>query len=57
MAFQNQNLTISTKVAVYKAVCLSTLLYSSETWTPYQRHLNSSEAFHIFCLQRILGLT
>ncbi|KAJ8357228.1 hypothetical protein SKAU_G00200220 [Synaphobranchus kaupii] len=25
--FQNRNLTISTKAAVYKAVCLSTLLY------------------------------
>ena len=55
--FQNRNLTISTKAAVYKAVCLSTLLYGSETWTPYQRHIHSLEDFHIRCLQRILGLT
>ncbi|KAF0022261.1 hypothetical protein F2P81_025487 [Scophthalmus maximus] len=56
-AFQNRNLTISTKAAVYKAVCLSTLLYGSETWTPYQRHIRTLEAFHIRYLQRILGVS
>ena len=50
-AFQNRNLTVSTKAAVYKAVCLSTLLYSSEAWTPYQRHISTPEAFHIHCLK------
>ena len=55
--FQNRNLTIPTKAAVYKAVCLSTLLYGSETWTPYQRHIRTLEAFHIRCLQRILGVS
>ncbi|KAJ8348520.1 hypothetical protein SKAU_G00271090 [Synaphobranchus kaupii] len=47
--FQNRYLTISTKAAVYMAVCLSTLLYGSEAWT--------LEAFHIRCLQRILGVS
>ncbi|KAF0027118.1 hypothetical protein F2P81_019859 [Scophthalmus maximus] len=51
--FQNRNLTISTKAAVYKAVCLSTLLYGSESWTPYQRHIRTLEAFHICYLQRL----
>ncbi len=55
--FLNRNLTVSTKAAVYKAVCLSTLLYGSEAWTPYQRHIRILERFHIRCLQRILGLT
>ena len=55
--FLNRNLTVSTKAAVYKAVCLSTLLYGSEAWTPYQRHVKILERFHIRCLQRILGLT
>ena len=45
--FRNRGLTISTKAAVYKAVWLSTLLYGSETWTPYQRHIRTLEAFHI----------
>ncbi|XP_061737900.1 uncharacterized protein LOC133539760 [Nerophis ophidion] len=55
--FLNRNLTVSTKAAVYRAVCLSTLLYGSEPWTPYQRHVRILERYHIRCLQRILGLT
>ena len=37
--FFNRNLTVSTKVAVYKAICLSILLYGCESWIPYRRHL------------------
>ena len=55
--FDNNNLKINTKVSVYAAVCLSTLLYGAESWTVYRRHLKLLEAFHIRCLQRILGLT
>ena len=55
--FENRNLKVSTKVAVYNAVCVSTLLYGAETWTPYRRHFMNLEAFHIRCLQRILGLS
>ncbi|XP_076035996.1 uncharacterized protein LOC143021960 [Oratosquilla oratoria] len=33
--FSNNNLRIDTKAAVYKAVCISSLLYGSETWTTY----------------------
>lgn len=54
--FLNRDLTTSTRVSVYKAICLSILLYGSESWVPYQRHLKKLEAFHINCLQRILGL-
>ncbi|KAI8519370.1 hypothetical protein Bbelb_026270 [Branchiostoma belcheri] len=32
------------------------MLYASETWTLYRRHIRSLERFHIRCLQRILGL-
>ncbi|XP_076031810.1 uncharacterized protein LOC143019726 [Oratosquilla oratoria] len=55
--FDNGNLRTETKISVYRAVCISTLLYSSETWTNYRRHIKALEAFHIRCLQRILGLT
>ena len=55
--FENTNLKIKTKVSVYTAVCLSTLLYGAEAWTTYQRHIKQLESFHIRCLQRILGLT
>ena len=54
--FENTNLRIKTKVSVYTAVCLSTLLYGAESWTIYRRHIKQLESFHIRCLQRILGL-
>ena len=54
--FENTNLRIKTKVSVYTAVCLSTLLYGAESWTTYRRHIKQLESFHIRCLQRILGL-
>ncbi len=55
--FENRNLKVSTKVAVYNAVCLSTLLYGAEAWTPYGQHIINLEAFHICCLQKILNLS
>ena len=54
--FTSRDLSIHTKVKVYRAVCLSVLLYASETWVPYRRHLKKLEKFHTECLQRILGL-
>lgn len=56
-AIQNRNLTTSTKAAVHRAVCLSTLLNGSKTWTPYQRHIHTLEAIHIHCLRSILGVS
>jgi len=52
--FLNRNLTTTTKVAVYKAICIS-VLYGCETWTPYCRHIKALEAFHMRCLKSILG--
>ena len=42
--FLNHNLA---KVAVYRAVCISVMLYGCETWTLYRRHVKAIEAFHI----------
>lgn len=55
--FSNNNLRVDTKAAVYRAVCISTLLYGSEGWTLYRRHINILEKFHIRCIQRIVGVT
>ncbi len=55
--FENPNLKVSNKVAVYNAVCLSTLLYGAKSWTPYRQHITNIEAFHIRCLQNILNLS
>ena len=54
--FKNRDLTVTTRVAVYRAVCLSILLYGAEAWVPYRRHIKTLEKFHISCLQCILGL-
>ena len=43
-----------TKTAIYNAICISTLLYACEGWTPYRRHIRALEAFHIRCLQTIV---
>ena len=54
--FGNQNHTIHTKISVYDAVVISTILYGCETWVPYRRHVSLLESFHIRRLQLILGL-
>ena len=53
----NRDLSLETRVIVYRAVCISTLLYCGETWTLYRRHLKLLERFHIASLQKILGIT
>ena len=55
--FQNNNLKLHTKVLVYRAVCITALLYGCEAWTIYSCHLRSLETFHVRCLQKILGIT
>ena len=52
----NQNFTIHTKIVVYDAVVISTILYGCETWVPCQRHIRLLESFHIRRLQLIHGL-
>ena len=54
--FGNQNITIHTKIVVYNAVVISTILYGCQTWVPYRRHIRLLESFHIRCLQLILEL-
>ena len=46
-----------TKMEVYQACVLSTLLYGSEAWTLYSRQERRLNVFHLRCLRRILGIT
>ena len=46
-----------TKIKVYQACVLSTLLYGSESWTTYARHEKRLDVLHMRCLRKILGLT
>ena len=42
--FDNQNLTMHTKIAVYDAVVISNILYGCETWVPYCHHIRLLES-------------
>ena len=53
----SHNLRLLTNVAVFKAVCLSVLLYGCETLTLYRKHVKLLEFFHICCIKAILSLT
>ncbi|XP_076056334.1 uncharacterized protein LOC143034284 [Oratosquilla oratoria] len=47
---------ITTKIIVYKAVVIPTLLYDAEAWL-YARHIKALEKFHQRCLRRLLGIS
>ena len=55
--FANRNLRAPTKLAVYRAVVVSTLLYACETCTTYRRHLKILEQFHQQKLRQILNIS
>ena len=55
--FENHGITFHTKVMVYLAIVISTLLYGSEAWTLYRRPTKLLEKFHMRSLQRLLGIT
>ena len=54
--WSDRDLTRNTKLSVYETCVLLSLLYASETWTAYQRHVKPLERFHQRCLRRILGI-
>nr|VZI45630.1 unnamed protein product [Spirometra erinaceieuropaei] len=52
----HQGLPLSTKLKMYRAVILPTLLYGAETWTVYTKQARRLNHFHLSCLRRILKL-
>jgi len=54
--FDDRDLRAQTKVLVYRAVILPTLLYGAESWTIYSRHLRALEQFHQRALRKILRI-
>ncbi|XP_069194273.1 uncharacterized protein [Procambarus clarkii] len=53
----NNKLTEHTKIQVYRACVLSTLLYSSESWTLHTHQERQLNAYHMHCLRYILDIT
>ena len=54
--WNRKGITTKTKIKIYKAIVLTTLLYGCETWTVYQRHARKLNHFHTTCLRRLLGV-
>nr|VZI06720.1 unnamed protein product [Spirometra erinaceieuropaei] len=54
--WNRHGLQLNTKLKMYKAVILPTLLYGAETWTVYTRQARRLNHFHLICLRRILRL-
>ena len=52
--WQSHSFRLSTKIQVYRAIIISTLLYSAETWVLYQKQIRLIEQFHQLCLCSIL---
>ena len=52
--FDNNVLRRDTKVMIYKAICITTLLYGSEAWVTYRCHLKTLEKFYQRCLRTLL---
>ncbi len=55
--FEDRDLSAQTKLLVYRAVVLPTLLYGAESWTTYSRHLRAMEQYHQRSLRKILRIS
>uniref|UniRef100_A0A8C5PLD5 Reverse transcriptase n=1 Tax=Leptobrachium leishanense TaxID=445787 RepID=A0A8C5PLD5_9ANUR len=54
--WDRRGISLDTKLKVYRAVVLTTLMYASETWTIYRRHARQLNRFHMTCLRRLLRI-
>ena len=52
--WERRGLSLDTKLKVYRAVVLPSLLYACEAWTVYSRHAKQLNAFHMRCLRTLL---
>ena len=56
IVWNRQGITMKTKIKVYRAAVLTTLLYSSETWTVHQRHAGKLNHFNTTHHRKLLGI-
>ena len=54
--WSRRGISLPTKLKVYRAIVLPTLLYACETWTVYQRHSRKLNHFHTTSLRRLLDI-
>ncbi|GAA6107071.1 uncharacterized protein LOC118407100 [Tachysurus ichikawai] len=56
ISLKKTNVMKKTKICIYQACVLSTLLYSNEAWTTYASEEVKLNSFHLRCLRRILRI-
>ena len=54
--WDRRGITSKTKIKVYRAVVLTSLLYGCESWTVYERHSKKLNRFHLNSLRKILKI-
>ena len=54
--WERRGISLQTKLQVYHAVVLPSLLYACETWTVYSRHARQLNSFHLRCLRNLLHI-
>ena len=54
--WKSHKLKQSTKISLYRAVVLTTLLYGSECWAVHKHHVKQLDRFHQRCLRNILNI-
>ena len=54
--WNERGLRLDTKMAVYRAVVVTALLYGCESWTVYHRHIKLLDQFHQRCLRNIMNI-
>ena len=55
--WDRRGISTSTKIKVYNAVVLPSLLYGCETWTVYNSQAKKLNTFHMKCLRKILNVS
>ena len=55
--WKRREISLKTKLRMLDAFVMSRLLYAAETWTVSATDLARLEAFHVFCLRRILRIS
>ena len=54
--WERNGIKLDTKLKVYKAEVLTTLLYACEIWKVYQCHAKRFNNFHLCCLRKMLKI-
>ncbi len=56
LRWERKGIKLLTKIKVYRAVVMTTLLYACESWTINSRHAKALNHFHVTCLRRFMNI-